>query len=211
MLNHLFSHQKDDICPNCGAACFATDILCPHCDKNLDELFEQLPNLKESQDLFQKASQHLSFPNWLTPLFLILSPLIVSLVTVLGFAPFTRSILGQSPLQFIEEVVPADTHVSSGFLIISAILLFLCTVSWIRSKLGSYFVVILVVLLSSLSAVSLWISLRTAYMMSAYKFATHLGIYILWMSPYWLNTLCASGTVLIVLNLITVIGQETTA
>ncbi len=33
-----------DICPNCGQACATTDVLCPNCGKNLDELFEQLPD-----------------------------------------------------------------------------------------------------------------------------------------------------------------------
>lgn len=44
MLNKLFGPTKEDICPNCGIACFETDVLCPHCGKNLDELFEQLPD-----------------------------------------------------------------------------------------------------------------------------------------------------------------------
>ncbi len=211
MLKKLFSPKKDDICPNCGTACFATDILCPRCGKNLDELFEQLPDLKGSQNLFQETSKHLSFLNWLTPLFLILSPLVVGLVTMLGFAPYTRSILDQSPLQLMGNVVPSATRVSFGSLVISVIPLFLCTVSCIRSKLDPHFVVILVALLSSLSVMSLWTSLRTAYMMSAYHFAALLGIDIFWISPYWLNALCASGTVLVVLNLITVIGQEATA
>jgi len=43
MLKKLFTPKKEDICPNCGTACFATDVLCPNCGGNLDELFQQLP------------------------------------------------------------------------------------------------------------------------------------------------------------------------
>src|SRR5512141_2675982 len=35
--------KKEDICPNCGAACYASDVLCPVCGSNLDELYERLP------------------------------------------------------------------------------------------------------------------------------------------------------------------------
>ncbi|SRR5258707_2611540 len=44
MIKKLFSPEVQDICPNCGASCATTDILCPNCGKNLDELFEQLPD-----------------------------------------------------------------------------------------------------------------------------------------------------------------------
>ncbi|HXQ35068.1 MAG TPA: zinc ribbon domain-containing protein [Anaerolineales bacterium] len=41
-LKKLFSPEVHDICPSCGEACAITDVLCPKCGKNLDELFEQL-------------------------------------------------------------------------------------------------------------------------------------------------------------------------
>ena len=44
MLKNLFSPIEKDICPNCGNTCATTDVLCPKCGKNLDELFEQLPD-----------------------------------------------------------------------------------------------------------------------------------------------------------------------
>lgn len=44
MLQRLLDPRKEDICPNCGTACFATDVLCPNCGKNLDELYESLPS-----------------------------------------------------------------------------------------------------------------------------------------------------------------------
>src|SRR6266487_5679020 len=45
MLKKLFFSEEKDICSNCGEACAITDVLCPQCGKNLDELFEQLPDL----------------------------------------------------------------------------------------------------------------------------------------------------------------------
>jgi hypothetical protein len=41
-LKKLFSPEVHDICPSCGEACAISDVLCPKCGKNLDELFEQL-------------------------------------------------------------------------------------------------------------------------------------------------------------------------
>jgi len=52
-LKKLFYPQVQDICPNCGEACAITDVLCPKCGKNLDELFENLSN----SDVIYK-------PNW---------------------------------------------------------------------------------------------------------------------------------------------------
>lgn len=40
--SRLFREDKPDICPNCGNACSASDVYCPKCGKNLDELFDQL-------------------------------------------------------------------------------------------------------------------------------------------------------------------------
>jgi hypothetical protein len=48
MLKKLFSPKFYDICPNCGEACATSAILCPKCGKNLDELFEQLPDLEST-------------------------------------------------------------------------------------------------------------------------------------------------------------------
>ena len=45
----MFGPKKEDVCPNCGVACLATDILCPNCGKNLDDLFDQLPDKERPQ------------------------------------------------------------------------------------------------------------------------------------------------------------------
>jgi hypothetical protein len=56
MLKKLFSPEVHDICPNCGEACAITDILCPKCGKNLDELFEQLSD---------SGMSSVTIPKWL--------------------------------------------------------------------------------------------------------------------------------------------------
>jgi hypothetical protein len=60
MLKKMLAEKKDDTCPNCGTACFATDILCPHCGKNLDEMFEQLPDSTESYGLIRPVTTRFS-------------------------------------------------------------------------------------------------------------------------------------------------------
>jgi hypothetical protein len=54
MLKELFSPEVHDICPNCREVCAITDIICPKCGKNLDELFEQLPDSEVSTFTFPK-------------------------------------------------------------------------------------------------------------------------------------------------------------
>ena len=43
-MKKLFYPEELDICPNCGEACAITDVLCPKCGVNLDELLEKLPD-----------------------------------------------------------------------------------------------------------------------------------------------------------------------
>jgi hypothetical protein len=45
VLKKFINPPLKDICPNCGQICATTNVLCPNCGKNLDELFEQLPDL----------------------------------------------------------------------------------------------------------------------------------------------------------------------
>lgn len=72
MFNKLFKPKKEDICPNCGTACFATDVLCPNCGKNLDELFEQLPSLDVPP---------FSLTKFIKQLFVILMSILIPVVT----------------------------------------------------------------------------------------------------------------------------------
>ncbi len=212
MLKKLSDPKKEDICPNCGTACFATDVLCLKCGKNLDELFEQLPDVEESYNMLKAISKHISFLTWLAPFLIIFSPFIVSLVTALPFTLRARALPDRSPLQLIWYVVPSSTLVSSDFLIISAVLLFVCTTRWVRTKVGHHLVVILAVLFSILSAINLWSGLAFANVMSVVRSFAYIGGLVQIYTPAdWVYLVIAGGIILIALNLIVVIGQSKNA
>ena len=44
MLKKFLNPEIKEKCPNCGQECSEKDVLCLNCGKNLDELFEQLPD-----------------------------------------------------------------------------------------------------------------------------------------------------------------------
>jgi hypothetical protein len=209
MLAYLFyTPKKEDICPNCGTACFATDVLCPNCGKSLDELFEQLPDPKETYDFFKMASKNLPFMYWLTPLLLLLSPLFVSLFTVLLIALNMVAVLDQRFLPMFVEDVLYSTLVSSGFLLLGVIPLFLCSTAFIRAKIGQRPVMILATLFSILSVITFSLGVLNANIMSAIRFQIGFGF----PTPAdWVYFVIAGGIILIVLNLMAVIGQGKTA
>jgi hypothetical protein len=213
MFKKLSALKKEDICPNCGTACFATDVLCPKCGENLDELFEQLPDLVESYNIFRVVYKYLSFLTWLTPLLIILSPLIVSLVTALPFALKVRIAQGESPFQLIWYAVSSSALViTPDFLIICAIPLFLCANPHVRARLGRRLLVTLATLFSILSAIGFWSGLQTANIVSASSSFAFFGMGVLILTPAsWVYFVSVGGIILIVLNLMTVIGQEKTA
>ncbi len=73
MLKRLFVSREEDICPNCGTVCSTTDVFCPNCQKNLDELFEQLPKENfEAKPFINISQDHKLILNW-------------TLATVVGF------------------------------------------------------------------------------------------------------------------------------
>jgi hypothetical protein len=205
MLKKLSTPKKEDICPNCGTACFATDVLCPQCGKNLDDLFEQLPDSNQANDFFKMASKNLPFLNWLTPLLLLLSPFIVSLITVLRVALYMTEIRDQIPFQRFWHADLIATLSSSGFLLISAIPPFLCTASFICAKIGQRLMVILAISFSILSGMALWLGLSTANIMSMVPF--RMGFYNPFIPEDWVYFFIAGGIILIVLNLMVAIGK----
>jgi hypothetical protein len=212
MLTKLFEAPiEEDICPNCGTACLATDVFCPNCRGNLDELYEQLPDLKESHNVFRLAYKIFPFLTWLTPLILILSPLIVSLVRALPSAHNLPTILDRSPLQIFLIDVSHSILVPSGFLLISAIPLFLCTTRPVRAKLGPRWVVILAALFSILSVITLRPVLQITYLLTAAHMLSYLpGLFLIGYAD-WVNLVWIDITLVVVLNLMTIIGKEKTA
>jgi hypothetical protein len=204
MLKRLLDPMVKDICPNCGTACTTTDVLCPRCGENLDELFEQLPGPKETYDLFKKVAKNLSFLNWLTPLLLLLSPLIVSVITVLHVALYRARILDYITFEWIGYAVLDAVLVSSGFLLISVTLLCLSTTSFMRAKIGQRPVAILATVFSILSGIALWFGLSTANIRTASHFRVGFGELI---PAAWVYLVIAGGIVLIILNLMIVIEK----
>ena len=213
MLMNLSSAKKEDICPNCGTACFATDVLCPNCGKNLDELFEQLPDLEGSHNIFSMAARHLAFFNWLVPVLIILSPILVSFLTVLPFALRVQRTLDRGPLQLIAFVVPSFSLLVSVFLVsLSAVPLYLCTKPLIRVKLKRRLVLIITMSFSIFSVITLWSALAIVNIMSSIdSFAYFGGLVQIYTPSDWVYFVIITGIILIALNLMVVVGQEKTA
>ena len=208
----LFPPLNEDICPNCGTICSANDVLCSNCSENLDDLFEQLPDEKISNDVFKMAAMKLPSLNWLTPLLLILSPLFVSLVTVLLVVPNMPKTPGREPLQLIWFVVSSSTLEPSGLLLVSLLPLFLFTTPHIRSKIGQRSIVALTTLFSILSALALWLGLHATNIMSISSAYAFFGLLIFILIPAdWVYFLIVGGMILIVLNWMVIIGQGKTA
>ncbi len=216
MLKKLLNPTVKDICPNCGTACATTDVLCPYCGENLDELFEQLPDSKETYDLFKKvvkdlpfillkkASKNLPFLNWLTPLLLLLSPLIVSLITALRVALYMARIFDYIPFERIGYAVLDAVLVSSGFLLISVIPLFLSTTPFMRAKIGQRPVAILATASSILSGITLWLGLSTANIRTVLPFQWGFGKLL---PAAWVYLVITGGIILIILNLMIAIEK----
>lgn len=213
MLKRLFNTPDIiNICPNCGTTCSATDVLCPNCGENLDDLFEKLPEDEKSYDVSMTVSKKLPFLNWLTPLLLIVSPLLVSLATVLPVVPNMPINPSRGPFQLIWQVVPSSTLSSSVPLLASAIPLFLCATVLIRKRIGQRLVILLAALFSIFSGIALWSGLEIANMMTTYRTFGFFGIlpFIGYPTP-WVYWVIGTGIVLIALNLMVIIGQGKTA
>ena len=207
MLNKLFGPQKEDICPNCGTACFATDVLCPNCGKNLDELFEQLPDLDETHNIFELTFNYFSFINWLVPLLIILSPILLCLVVGLSVRHVIR-LLPQDILQLIRYVVLPSALLPTVLISISAIPLFLCTVPIKRVRLGQSFVAVLAFLFSVLASTALWIGLSVASITAGAHTFLFIGALVDFVGPPdWVYSVIGFGIALIVLNFIEVISK----
>ena len=97
MLKRLFVSREEDICPNCGTVCSTTDILCPNCQKNLDELFEQLPEEEfETKPFINISQDHKLILNW-------------TLATVVGF------VLGEVYLKLLTFSLVSSSLIRSEF------------------------------------------------------------------------------------------------
>ena len=162
--------------------------------------------------MLKTATKRLSLLHWLTPLLLIFMPLIVSFFTALPFALNVRTAPDQGPLKLIGSVVPPFSRFSLDYPLISAVLLFLCTFPLVRAKMGHYLVVSLMALFSIPLVVLLWSKLPIINVLSIELSYAHSGGRVHVHSPQiWVYLISAGGTLLLLLNLMTVIGQKKTA
>jgi len=214
MLKIFPATPEEDICPNCEEKCLETDIFCPKCGGNLDDLFEQQLNNEEKFDLIKTIQKNLPFLNWLTPIYLILAPVIVSLITAISVNLNIPPLFGRlSFFQIIWYAVPPSLLPSIHLLlIISTVPLFLYALPNTRSKIGRGLRLFLVALFSIFSAPLLWMNLDFSNIMTAHRTFAFYGLEVFIIKPEkWIYFLIAGGIILIVLNWIVVIGQEKTA
>ena len=93
----------------------------------------------------------------------------------------------------------------------SAIPLFLCTTRPVRAKLGPRLVVILAALFSILSVITLWPALQITYISSVQDIFAFYGGQVLVGFADWVNLVSTDITLVVGLNLTTIIGKEKTA
>jgi len=163
-------------------------------------------------DLLDSISERLPFLNWFTPLFMISSPLVVSFITVFPFALKVHVTPEQSPLELMMFVIPSSTYIGSELFLTAAILLFLCTISPVRARIGQYLAVSLAALLSILMVIFLWSKILLTNMMSImFSVAYSAGRVHVHSPQFWVYFMSVGGTVLVLLNLITIVRQRKTA
>jgi hypothetical protein len=99
-LRKLLNPDVQDVCPNCGTFCPPADVLCSNCGKNLDELFDQLPESTIDQET-PWIPQALANPRVLR--LWILANSVVLLISL--FTPwivyYSDNILGRIRLQYL--------------------------------------------------------------------------------------------------------------
>jgi uncharacterized protein DUF6438 len=112
MLKKLFSPEVHDICPNCGESCATSAILCPKCGKNLDELFEQLPDLESTQKLHWLANL-LGTVNTIRAKYLPLLGLLIFIIFIISIRVHLINFVDTTPAQ--DVVITVERTMCFGF------------------------------------------------------------------------------------------------
>lgn len=161
-------------------------------------------------ELLRPFSKRYRYLNWLSPLLLMVSPLIVALFTAL---PFTMNISltpFQNPLHLISSVIIFAITQLPSYLLTCSCLLFLGTTNLVQVTLGHRIRVILILAISTYLIIRIWSLLPSV------NIATWLLCYRnlssrLYISPqFWVYIVSSIFILLLLLNLITVISQEKT-
>ncbi len=113
MLKKLSSPKKEDICPNCGEACYATDVLCPNCGENLDELFEQMPpELLQTKPLISTLKEY----KWLAKWVIVIAVGLLLLAYWVRFFPTWKNLKSAEAMRYFSGGVFSRIHVGVGSL-----------------------------------------------------------------------------------------------
>ena len=112
MLKKLFTPEVHDICPNCGEACATTAITCPKCGKNLDELFEELPDSELTYKTYwlTKASEIIRA---LKALYLPLVGLVIFIISIPSIIVYIINFYDPTPSQ--DVVITVERTMCFGF------------------------------------------------------------------------------------------------
>lgn len=212
MLDKWFGPKKEDICPNCGTACFATDVLCPNCGKNLDELFEQLPDLEKPSRLLQVISKFPPYATWFAALLIILSPIFVASITALPDAQKVILTTDRSPLKLIGYAISSSTFDPLIALAVGIIPLSILSILRVQMKLGNRLTKILAIIFACYSILSIWLVLQIVNVIASEFSAGYNGMEVFGEMPdLWVHFVSASCTLLLTFILIKIIQRDKTA
>jgi hypothetical protein len=160
-------------------------------------------------ELLKPILKRHKYLNWLSPLLVMVSPLIVAFFTALPFTMKMSLTPFQSPLHLISSVVHFSASHLPGYLFICSGLLFLCATNSAQVMLGHRVTAILVALISIYLMLKIWTFLPTIHIASGLLCYKNLSSNLLVVSPqFWVHIVGTIFVLLLFLNLITVIGQE---
>jgi hypothetical protein len=159
-------------------------------------------------ELLRPISKRCQYLNWLSPLLVMVSPFIVAFFTSLPFAMNISLTPFQSPLDLISSVMFFLVNHLPSYLFIYSGLLFLCATNFAQVTLGRKITLILVMFISVYLTIKIW-SLLPSVNIASWIFCYKNLSSRLYISPqFWVYIVSSVLIFLLLLNLITVIGQE---
>jgi hypothetical protein len=160
-------------------------------------------------ELLKPILKRYKYLNWLSPLLVIVSPLIVAFITSLPFAMNMSLTPFQSPLHLISSVLFFSANHLPSYLFICSGLLFLCTTNSAQVTFGRRITAILAILISVYLMIKTWTLLPSIHIASGLLCYKNLSSNLLAIAPqFWVYIVSSILIILLMLNLVTVIGQE---
>lgn len=159
-------------------------------------------------ELLKPVSKRYKHLNWLSPLLVMISPFIVAVFTSLPFATNISLTSFQSPLDLIGSVMLLLVNNLPSYLFVCSSLLFLCTIKSVQVTLGHRITAMFVVLISVYLMIKIW-SLLPLVNIATWMFChKNLSSRFIVSPQFWVYIVSSVLILLMLLNLITVIGQE---